>query len=196
MERSPVLRVLDIDLEIAQRGIPISAQATYRRALGGSRPSAVKAMCLECQGYEDGARKAIRECPSVGCPLHAVRPYQVKAGSVASDLDLDSDIDSEVDSETEVEEHEPGEDVEEHLQSLKQQLTKRTSDKTATIEDQTAILSILSLSTWKSKSQIIAESGINPAVWTLTINYLLSLSQVERMGERKSAKYRRKGEEQ
>lgn len=186
---SSPLRVLDIDLEIAQRGIPISAQATYRRALGGSRPSAVKAMCLECQGYEDGARKAIRECPSVGCPLHAVRPYQVKAGSVASDLDLDSDVDSEI----EVEEHGPGEGAEEHLQSLKQQLTKRTSDKTATIEDQTAVLSALSLSTWKSKSQIIAESHISPAVWTLTINHLLSLGQVERMGERKSAKYRRIG---
>lgn len=40
-------RTLDIDFEIANRGIPVSAQNTYRRALAGSRPSAVKAMCLE-----------------------------------------------------------------------------------------------------------------------------------------------------
>lgn len=187
------LRVLDIDHEISQRGIPISAQATYRKALNGSRPSAVKAMCLECQGYEDGARKAIRECPSVGCPLHAVRPYQVKAGSVTSDLDLDLDSDNDSEVEVEVENHELGEDVEEHLQSLKQivRLSSRTSDKTATTEDQNSILLALSPDTWKAKSQIITESYLNPAMWTLTINYLLSLGKVERMGERKSAKYRR-----
>lgn len=68
----------DIDAEIRNRSVPKLHHGTYRRALAGrSRTAAIKAMCLECQGWEDGAIQAVRECPSAGCPLHAVRPYQV-----------------------------------------------------------------------------------------------------------------------
>lgn len=73
------MTTLDIEKEISDRGVPLSAQGIYRRALSGSsRKASIQAMCLECQGYEDGARKAIRDCPSVGCPLWSVRPYQAK----------------------------------------------------------------------------------------------------------------------
>lgn len=71
------MKTLDIEREIADQGIPVSMQATYRKAMAGNRPAAVKSMCWHCQGWED-ARKAIRHCADVGCPLHAVRPYQTK----------------------------------------------------------------------------------------------------------------------
>lgn len=58
--------------------VPPKFQGVYKRALAGSRPAAVKCMCLMCQGYEDGAVQAVRECAALGCPLHAVRPFQPK----------------------------------------------------------------------------------------------------------------------
>lgn len=69
----------EVAAEIERRGIPARYHELYARAKrGGSRKTAIQAMCLECQGWEDGVIKAIRECPSAGCPLHAVRPYQGK----------------------------------------------------------------------------------------------------------------------
>lgn len=58
------------------RTIPSSRRGTYLRATRGSRPAAVKAMCLQCQGWEDGAVQAVRDCPCRACPLWRVRPYQ------------------------------------------------------------------------------------------------------------------------
>lgn len=72
----------EIDAQIESRQIPSSIQGLYRRALLGSRPAAVKVMCLECQGYDHGARQAITDCSARGCPLWAVRPYVVREKKV------------------------------------------------------------------------------------------------------------------
>lgn len=37
--------------------------------------SAIKAMCLECVGYD---RDAIRGCTGYSCPLWTYRPYQIE----------------------------------------------------------------------------------------------------------------------
>lgn len=58
--------------------VPTMYRGLYRKAVGGnSRAASIKCMCLECQGCTDGARAAVRDCPSRACPLWAVRPYQV-----------------------------------------------------------------------------------------------------------------------
>lgn len=68
----------EIAQSIARLEVPPKMQNTYRRALTGNRTAAIKAKCLDCQGYE-GAVAAVRDCQSRGCPLWAVRPFQ-KAG--------------------------------------------------------------------------------------------------------------------
>lgn len=167
---------LDIEREIVQQGIPTSAQATYRKALAGNRPAAVKAMCLACQGWEDGARKAIRDCPSVGCPLHAVRPFQSKAGA-AQDTDL----------ETEDSGHNDNEHDHNHDHEPQSKLSKlRDLDAARSI-----VLGVLTVTEWRSKSDILFLSDISPALWTEVINSLLSQGLVERQGERRSTVYRR-----
>ena len=56
-----------------------TAPALYRnilsRVLNGqkSKVLAIKAMCLECNGFE---REAIAECTAVACPLWHFRPFQ------------------------------------------------------------------------------------------------------------------------
>lgn len=65
-------------LQHLEETVPLRFQALYRRAISGGRTAAVKAMCLECQGWEDGAVQGVRDCASIACPLHAVRPYQSK----------------------------------------------------------------------------------------------------------------------
>lgn len=160
------MSALDIEREIVQQGIPTSAQATYRKALAGNRPAAVKAMCLACQGWEDGARKAIRDCPSVGCPLHAVRPFQSKAGAVE-----DNDLASET------------EDSEQNDSNHEHELDLDASRST--------VLSVLTVTEWRSKSDILFLSNISPSLWTEIINSLLSQGLVERQGERRSTVYRR-----
>lgn len=64
-------------MTMAEHEVPPRYQRLYRVALSGrSRVASVKAMCLECQGWEDGAVKAVRNCAATGCPLHAVRPFR------------------------------------------------------------------------------------------------------------------------
>lgn len=174
-QSSSPLRVLDIDREIEQQGIPTSAQATYRKALAGSRPSAVKAMRLFCMGWEDGARKMVRECQSVGCPLHAVRPYQVK-GIVSEEAENDiedADVEGAEEDETMISQPSP-----------------------SIADPSKRILSVLSTSTLQSKSEILQRSKLDPSLWTPTINTLLFMGKVERIGERKSARYRRIGDDE
>jgi hypothetical protein len=57
------------------RTAPVSCQGILRRAIRGtaSKRDAIKAMCLECIGFE---RRAIRECTGYACPLWRYRPYQ------------------------------------------------------------------------------------------------------------------------
>jgi len=57
-------------------GLPYESESGDAIVKSPSRVCAVKAMCLECMGYEAGAIDAIRDCQSVACPLHAVRPFQ------------------------------------------------------------------------------------------------------------------------
>ena len=66
--------------------VPSMYRDLYSRAQSGkSRQASIKAMCLECQGWEGKeARVAVKNCTNVKCPLHSVRPYvkqQVKKES-------------------------------------------------------------------------------------------------------------------
>lgn len=47
----------------------------YERS-SDSKAAAIKAMCQECMGYDDGSTAAIRDCTSPACPLYPHRPYQ------------------------------------------------------------------------------------------------------------------------
>lgn len=52
----------------------VSAREIIRRALNrtGARSNAIKAMCLQCTGFDRGL---IRDCVDEGCALHAWRPF-------------------------------------------------------------------------------------------------------------------------
>jgi hypothetical protein len=58
--------------------IPASAQNIYiRAATRQASPSrAIKAMCLECVGFD---RSAVANCTAPACPLFHYRPFQSKA---------------------------------------------------------------------------------------------------------------------
>jgi hypothetical protein len=58
--------------EIARPEIPKLYQPVVERAKT-SRAAALKAMCLQCVGYE---RKYVTACASTDCPLWTLRPYQ------------------------------------------------------------------------------------------------------------------------
>lgn len=161
------LPVLDIDREISQRGVPVSAQNTYRRALGGSRPSAVKAMCLECQGWEDGARQAIRDCPSLGCPLHAVRPFQKKTGA-STEIDTDAD---------EREDNDDGSG-------------NANVNVNALADVKSKILDHLHRHGESTRGYIVFSTGIPESLWSDAIRELLSENEIERIGEKRSTRYR------
>jgi len=57
-------------------------------AYPGSRSVAIKAMCTHCaggpttdaqlagKGYDSDWKATIKQCPSVGCPLHRFRPFK------------------------------------------------------------------------------------------------------------------------
>lgn len=67
----------DIDMAIREKGIPLLYQHNYRLAMRGkSRKAAIQAMCLECQGWDEKPREAIRDCAARSCSLWTVRPYQ------------------------------------------------------------------------------------------------------------------------
>lgn len=166
------MRTLDIDLEIANRGIPVSAQNTYRRALAGSRPAAVKAACLECQGWEDGARQAIRDCPSVGCPLHAVRPFQKKAVNAAIEIETE-------------EAHEIDEPAFELTDCNPQGF-----DPIADAKDK--ILNHLQLKGESARGYILFSTNIPESLWSEAIRSLLADNAIEREGDKRSTRYRLK----
>lgn len=54
---------------------PPSARGIMLRALSGKagRMNAIKAMCLECVGFD---RSAITECTATDCPLWHYRPFK------------------------------------------------------------------------------------------------------------------------
>ena len=72
-------RILPADPEaletaIREKEIPSSAQGVFRSAFtGNSRAAAVKAFCLECNGFD---RAAVRDCPVRTCPLWRFRPFR------------------------------------------------------------------------------------------------------------------------
>lgn len=60
---------------------PVSCRKILSRSfLRKTAPrQAIKAMCLECVGFE---RKAVTECTAYACPLWESRPYQEKPETV------------------------------------------------------------------------------------------------------------------
>lgn len=53
---------------------PISARGILKRAYqGNSRKTAIKAMCLECLGFD---RAGVADCTAPACPLFKFRPFQ------------------------------------------------------------------------------------------------------------------------
>lgn len=186
------MRTLDIDREIADQQIPQSWHAAYRKALAGNRPAAVKVMCGQCQGWEDGARQAIRDCPSVGCPLHAVRPFQKKAGSGAVEIDTDADDTSEGDAAID-----PGVfDLKEAiLESMKvaARTPKQIAITNADLDAAKAkIIDHLYRHGQSARSYIIFSTGIDESLWTESIRELLAEGEIEREGEKRSTRYRLK----
>lgn len=187
-------RVLDIDLEIANRGIPQSWQNTYRRGLSGSRPAAVKCLCGECQGWEDGARQAIRDCPSVGCPLHAVRPFQKKA---SKEIDSESGIDNDNVGDDDTAEMDP--DVLDLKEAIRESL-KAAARKPEPIVNPSAdldavkakILDHLHRKGESARGYIIFSTGIPEALWSEAIRSLLTEGAIEREGEKRNTRYRLK----
>lgn len=54
--------------------MPSSCRRGYRLAVAGrSLRAAVKAVCLECVGWQ---RPEVTACSAVACPLWAMRPFQ------------------------------------------------------------------------------------------------------------------------
>ena len=55
--------------------MPRSYRATYDKAVSGkSLRAAVNSFCLECVCWQI---EEIRNCTDLGCPLFAIRPYQL-----------------------------------------------------------------------------------------------------------------------
>jgi len=72
------MTLLPEQLAYMNEHVPLKFRGIYRRACEGSRSAAQKVGCLECQGYEDGAVRAVRECPDKRCPHWATRGYKTK----------------------------------------------------------------------------------------------------------------------
>lgn len=60
------------------KNVPQTCQAIIGKAFDKtcSPRAAIKAKCLDCSEFD---RDEIRNCTVVLCPLHAFRPFQVKA---------------------------------------------------------------------------------------------------------------------
>lgn len=174
-------RALDIDREIADQQIPQSWQNLYRKALAGNRPAAVKVFCGYCQGWEDGARQAIRDCPSVGCPLHAVRPFQKKVDRIDDSEGIESLGGDGLNSPGRTDTVEGG--------SPMNPLSPRGFD----LDDTKAkILDHLHRHGESQRGYIIFSSGIPESMWSEAIRTLLADGEVERQGEKRNTRYRLK----
>jgi hypothetical protein len=58
--------------------IPIKYQPLFSRISdknNNSKADAIKGFCLRCVGYQ---YKRVKHCSTINCPLHKVRPFQVK----------------------------------------------------------------------------------------------------------------------
>lgn len=74
----------DLERKIAQKRAgrvstsPQSVRALLSRVFAGKAPrsACIKAMCLECVGFD---RAAVTKCTAWACPLWNVRPFQEKA---------------------------------------------------------------------------------------------------------------------
>lgn len=54
--------------------IPDSQKGVFKRAYSGkSKPSAVKAKCLDCTNFQ---RQEVELCETTTCPLYQYRPYK------------------------------------------------------------------------------------------------------------------------
>lgn len=72
-------RYTEDELDKYIRTLPKSVQALFERVLLFKKRGmqAIKAKCIDCVGF-DSTRMLIRECHNNKCPLHHVRPYQIK----------------------------------------------------------------------------------------------------------------------
>lgn len=56
------------------KAVPKASKRAYLVAVAGrSRKAGIRAMCMECVGFD---RTAVRECSALACALWAYRPFQ------------------------------------------------------------------------------------------------------------------------
>ena len=69
-------------------------QGVIKRAYEGraSPRSAIRAMCLQCVGYE---RSEVTHCSSFACPLHFYRPYQNDTTEAIADTKIGTEASAE-----------------------------------------------------------------------------------------------------
>ena len=73
-------------IERKLKDIPEIYREIYEKAvLGGSKPAAIKAFCLECACWE---KNEIIKCNSVACPLYMVRPFVKRQGILERALEI------------------------------------------------------------------------------------------------------------
>jgi len=74
-------------IERKLRETPKPYKRTYLKAVNGeSLRSSINSFCLDCMAWK---KKEVRLCPSLACPLWAVRPYQNVRKSVPEACDND-----------------------------------------------------------------------------------------------------------
>lgn len=78
------MKTLQADTKITRHiaAAPVSARGIFTRAFSGSASprQAIKAKCLDCANFD---RAEVGGCLVVLCPLHAYRPYQKDAETMA-----------------------------------------------------------------------------------------------------------------
>lgn len=65
-------------VQAIERHSPRAAKVFRLAYSGSSRVAAVKAFCLDCNGYDYAA---IKNCTAPACPLYLYRPGRSKAGA-------------------------------------------------------------------------------------------------------------------
>ena len=64
-------------LDMVRKLVPSKLSQFKRAYAGKSLRAAINANCLDCMGYEQAS---VKRCRILDCPLHSVRPYQIKEG--------------------------------------------------------------------------------------------------------------------
>lgn len=73
-------------LEQVKRLAPTKLKLFERCYHGTASPRmAIKAKCLDCQGFDPGSTEGIRDCTITSCPEWNYRPYQIAKGKAVSE---------------------------------------------------------------------------------------------------------------